>query len=258
MIGLIFVLFIFLYLLFGFFLYGYIRGWGPGKGKSLLITLVLMLGIPFGDVIPGKLYMRYLCAAKSGFVFKKTIDVPGYSVGDRYFLGCSSTCVEELKEWHRLSTPKFIESRVIGQKTEAFVEKPGLYRFELIKRNTQRCKTQDYIEQNFPNIFMRYALPEGYCIFSQRIESSTADYIVKEWKWDTNYSRLLGISRVRTLVQEKDSGDILGSNTGFIHRGGWLRRWLAGFMAVGQPDKCLDKGDFGFTWSVLRGVFKSQ
>ena len=258
MIGLLFVLFIILYLLFGYFLYGYIRGWGPGKRNALIITLVIMLGVPFGDVIPGKLYMRYLCEAESGLDVKKTVDVAGYSVGDRYFLGCSATCVEELKKWHMLNMPIFIESRVTAPRKEAFVDKPGFYRFELIKRNIQKCKTQDYIEHQFPNIFMSYAVPDGHCIYSKKIDRSSASYIVKEWKWDTNYSNLFGIARVRTLVQEKNTGYIVGSNTGFIHKGGWLRRWIAGFMAVGRSDECLDKGKYGFTWSVLRGVFKSH
>ncbi len=258
MIGLLLILFISVYLLFGFFLYGYIRGWGPSKRKSLIITLALMIGVPFGDVIPGKVYMNYLCAVESGIDIKKTIDVSGYSVGDRYFLGCTSTCVEELNKWHKLGKPVFIESQVLGPKKEAFVDMPGLYRFQLTKRNRHQCKTQDDLENQFPIIFMRYVIPEGYCIYSQRIERSSANYVVKEWKWDTNYSKLFGIARVRTLVQEKDSGNIIGSNTGFAHRGGWLRRWLAGFLAVGQPDECLDKGEYGFTWSVLRGVFNSH
>jgi hypothetical protein len=240
MIGLLFVLFIFLYLLFGFFLYGYIRGWGPRKRKSLIITLVLMIGVPFGDVIPGKLYMNYLCATESGIDIKYTIDAPGYSVGDRYFLGCTSTCVEELKKWHILGKPVFIESQVLVPKIEAFVDMPGLYRFQLIRRNKHQCKIQDDLEHQYPILIKRYEIPEGYCIYSQRIERLSTNYVVKKWKWDTNYSKLFGIARVRTLVQEKNSGNIMGSNTGFTHRGGWLRRWLAGFLAVGQPDECLD------------------
>ena len=225
MIGLLLILFISLYLLFGYFLYGYIRGWGPGKKKSLLITLVIMLGVPFGDVIPGKLYLRHLCSTESGVEVHRTINVSGYSVGDRYFLGCTSSCVETLKKWHDLGRQMYIESIVTGPKKEYFVDKPGLYRFELVRRNKKLCVTQDDLARDYPVYFNRYRIPEGLCIYSNRIDKPSADYIVKEWQWDTNYSKLFGIARVQSLVADKYTGNIVGSNTGFTHKGGWLRRW---------------------------------
>ena len=258
MIGLLLVLFISLYLVFGFFLYGYIRGWGSGKIKSLIITLVIMIGIPFGDVIPGKVYLKYLCATESGIDIDKTIDVSGYSVGDRYFLGCTSSCVEILKKWKRLGRRMFIESQVTGPKKEYFVDMPGIYRFQLVSRNQVLCTTQDDLARHYPIYFKRYKIPEGYCIYSKRIDNPSANYLVKEWHWDTNYSQLFGIARVRSLVEDKETENILGSNTGFTHKGGWLRRWFAGFMAVGKPDECIDRGEYGFTWSVLRSVFSSH
>ena len=258
MIGLIFILFISLYLLFGYFLYGYIRGWGPGKRKSAIITLVIMLGIPFGDVIPGKIYLKYLCATESGINISRTIDVSGYYVGDRYFLGCTSTCVEELKKWHKLGKNIFIESQVLGPRSEAFVDKPGLYRFQLVKKSEAECTVQDSLKRQYPIYLKKYRIPDGYCIYSKKIEKPSTGYLVKEWQWDSNYSRLFGIAKVRSLVEDIDTGSILGSNTGFVHKGGWLRRWFSGFVAVGHPDECIDRDEYGFTWSVLRGVFNSH
>lgn len=258
MIGLLFFLFILLYLLFGYFLYGYIRGWGPGKRKSLIITLVIMLGVPFGDVIPGKVYLKYLCATESGINISRTIDVSGYYVADRYFLGCASTCVEELKNWHKLGKHLFIESQVLAPRIEAFVEKPGFYRFQMVRKSEELCTVQDSLMQQYPVYFEKYRIPEGYCIYGEKIEKPSTDYIAMEWQWDTNYSKLSGIARVRSLVENIGTGNILGSNTGFVHMGGWLRRWFAGFMALGNPDECIDHGEYGFTWSVLRGVFNSN
>ena len=258
MIGLLFVLFAVLYLLFGYFLYGYIRGWGPGKRNALIITLVIMLGVPFGDVIPGKVYLKYLCATESGINISRTIDVSGYYVGDRYFLGCTSTCVEELKKWHKLGKHLFIESQVLGPRNEAFVNKPGFYRFQLVRKNEGLCTVQDSLMREYPIYFKKYRIPVGYCIYSKKVEKPSSDYLVKAWQWDSNYSQLFGIARVRSLVEDKDTGSFLGSNTGFAHKGGWLRRWFTGFVAVGQPDECIDRGEYGFTWSVLIGVFNSH
>jgi hypothetical protein len=186
------------------------------------------------------------------------MNVSGYYVGDRYFLGCTSTCIEILKKWHDLGRHMFVESQVTGPKEEYFVDMPGIYRFQLVMRNNDLCKTQDELRHHYPIYFNKYRIPEGYCIYSKKIEEPSAEYIVKEWHWDTNYSQLFGIARVRSLVQHKDTGDIVGSNTGFTHKGGWLRRWIAGFMAVGKPDECIEHGEYGFTWSVLRGVFNSH
>jgi hypothetical protein len=258
MIGLLFILFTLLYLLFGYFLYGYIRGWGPGKVKSLLITLVILVGVPFGDVIPGKLYLKNLCETQAGIDIRKTIDAPGYYVGDQYFLGCTAACVEKLIKWHELGEEMFVESQVTAPKTEFFANKPGMYRFRLVKRSTDLCAKQDNLMAQYPPYFKKLIDLEKYCIHSENIAEPSAEYRVKEWHWDTNYSRLLGIARVRTLVQKIENGEIVGSNTGFSHKGGWLRRWVSGFMSVGQPDECIDDGDYGFSWSVLRGVFANK
>jgi hypothetical protein len=152
----------------------------------------------------------------------------------------------------------FVESQVTGPKKEYFVDMPGLYRFQLVRRNKELCTTQDDLARHYPVYFKRYRIPEGYCIYSKKIEKLSADYLVKEWQWDTNYSQLFGIARVQSLVNDKDTGNIVGSNTGFTHKGGWLRRWLAGFVAVGNPDECIDRGEYGFTWSVLRSVFNNH
>ncbi len=135
MIGFLFVLFIFLYLLFGFFLYGYIRGWGPGKRKSLLITLFLMLGIPFGDVIPGKLYLSYLCSKDGRDKINEVVHASGYScAGSTTRTGCGQGCIQRLQEWRKAGKPMFIEAYVSNPKEYNFVDKPGYYRFELVER----------------------------------------------------------------------------------------------------------------------------
>jgi hypothetical protein len=138
------------------------------------------------------------------------------------------------------------------------VDMPGLYRFQLVRRNKELCTTQDNLARHYPVYYKRYNIPAGYCVYSKRIEKSSVDIIVKEWQWDRNYSQLFGIARVRTLVQDKVTGNILGSNIGFTHKGGWLRRWFAGFVPVGNPDECINRGEYGFTWSVLRGVFNNH
>ncbi len=255
MIGIIFFGTILLYLIFGFFLYGYIRGWGPGRRKALIITLVLMIGIPFGDVIPGKLYLAYVCHSNSGIEIYDGVEAEGYSVGDDYSLGCGALCVEALVKWHALGKSMFIESEVINYTDYVFGESPGVYRFQLVRRNDHICKKQDSIKLNYPAAFNRYRIPEGYCVEARIIDSLSADYLVQHIKWDGSYSKLFGIAKVRASVTESGTGRILGENIGFTHRGGWLRRWVAGALAVGQPDECIDQGDYGFTWSVLRGVF---
>jgi len=255
MIGIIFFGSILLYLVFGFFLYGYIRGWGPGRKKALIITLVLMIGVPYGDVIPGKLYLAYVCHREGGIAINESVDVAGYSVGDDYSLGCGALCVEALVKWHGLGKSMFIESEVTANRDYIFGDGPGLYRFQLVSRNDEVCKKQDYIKLNYPAAFDRYRIPDDYCLEARMVESLSAEYMVQEGKWDRNYSKLFGVARVKASVTESNTGRVLGENIGFTHRGGWLRRWIAGALAVGQPDECIDQGDYGFTWSVLRGVF---
>jgi hypothetical protein len=236
-------------------LYGYIRGWGPGRKKALIITLVLMIGVPFGDVLPGKLYLAYVCHREGGIAINESVDVAGYSVGDDYSHGCGSLCVEALVKWHALGKPMFIESKVTGRRDYIFGEGPSLYRFQLVSRNDEVCKKQDDIKLNYPAAYNNYRIPDGYCVEAKKIDKSMSSHLLINGKWERNYSRLFGIARVRTRVAELNTGRVLGENTGFTHKGGWLRRWIAGALAVGQPDECIDQGDYGFTWSVLRGVF---
>ena len=255
MIGIIFFGAILLYLVFGFFLYGYIRGWGPGRRKALIITLVLLVGVPFGDVIPGKLYLAYLCQKEGGIEINESVNAAGYYVGDDYSLGCGALCVEALVKWNALGKSMFIESDVIGHREYVFGEGPGLYRFQLVSRNGEVCKKQDYIKLNYPAVHKRYRIPDGYCVGARKIDKVAASYLVIEGQWNRNFSKLFGIARVRAIVMDLNTGRTLGVNNGFTHKGGWLRRWIAGALAVGQPDECIDQGDYGFTWSVLRGVF---
>ncbi|MDH3561001.1 MAG: hypothetical protein OEN52_08640, partial [Gammaproteobacteria bacterium] len=161
MIGIIFFGSILLYLVFGFFLYGYIRGWGPGRKKALIITLVLMIGVPFGDVIPGKLYLAYVCKKEGGVQIKSRVDVPGYLALDDYSFGCGSGCIQMLRSWMTAGKPMFIEVLVEYPKEHNFVDEPGYYRFELVKRISEACSLHDLLAKKYQIRFSHYVVPDG-------------------------------------------------------------------------------------------------
>ena len=73
---------------------------------------------------------------------------------------------------------------------EYFVDKPGLYRFQLVVRNNVPCAAQESLIIQYPAFFNIPGAHDGYCIHSQRIDRPSSEYIVKEWKWDTNYSQI--------------------------------------------------------------------
>ena len=238
MIGLLFVLFVFLYLLFGIFLYGYIRGWGPGKRKSLLITLVLMLGIPFGDVIPGKLYLSYLCHKDGGIRINEVVHASGYLALDDYSYGCGQGCIQRLQEWRKAGKPMFIEAYVSNPKEYNFVDKPGYYRFELVERTPERCARYDAVGAKYPIRFGNIKMPDEYCLSAKAIRNPISKYTVESWARDTDISGFLGIVADHAYIRRISSGDILGSATQFTYLGGWLRRSISDVIAFGHPDQC--------------------
>jgi hypothetical protein len=255
MIGLIFVLFIFLYLLFGFFLYGYIRGWGPGKGKSLLITLVLMLGIPFGDVIPGKLYLAYVCGKEGGIKIHEVVHASGYLALDDYSYGCGQSCIHRLQEWQKAGKPMFIEAYVDNAKEYNFVDKPGYYRFELVKRTRENCVRYDAMGRKYPIRFGNIKMPDKYCLSVVSIRNPISRYTVESWVRDFDKSQFLGIVADHAYIRRIANGEILASATQFTHLGGWLRRSIAKTIAFGQPDQCPSNMRYALGWKLMKWTF---
>ena len=213
MIGLLFVLFAVLYLLFGYFLYGYIRGWGPGKKKSMIITLVIMVGVPFGDVIPGKLYLAYVCRKDGGIKINETVHTPGYLALDGYSYGCGQGCIQKLLKWKRHDKPMFIETFVDAPKEYNFVDIPGYYRFELVERSQGKCALHDALSDKYPIRFANYKMPELYCIFSSSIETPIAEYTVESWIRDYHVSDMLGITADHAYIRRRSAGDVVASAT---------------------------------------------
>jgi hypothetical protein len=254
-IGFLFILFIFLYLLFGFFLYGYIRGWGPSKRKALLITLVLMLGLPFGDVIPGKLYLAYLCQQSGGITINEVVQTPGYLALDDYSYGCGQGCIQRLLEWRKNGTPMFIEAFVDNPKEYNFVDAPGYYRFELVKRTAKKCTRYDSILKKYPIRFSNIDVPEQYCLTAEAIISPSAKFAVQSWIRNNRISRTLGISADHAYIFRISNGERLASATQFIHVGGWLRRSIADVVAFSHPDNCPSGMTYPLGYELMRRTF---
>jgi len=255
MIGLLFLLFIFLYLLFGYFLYGYIRGWGPGKRKALIITLVIMLGVPFGDVIPGKLYLYYICHKDGGIKINEVVHTTGYLALDGYSYGCGQGCIQKLLEWNRLGKPMFIETFVDTPKEYNFVDKPGYYRFELVERSPEKCALHDSLRVKYPIRFANYKLPDRYCISSSIIETPNAEYTVESWNRDYHVSDMLGVTADHAFIRRRSTGEVVASATQFTHLGGWLRRSIANAIAVGHPEQCPANMTYALGSELMRLTF---
>jgi hypothetical protein len=255
MIGLLFVLFIFLYLLFGFFLYGYIRGWGPSKRKSLIITLVLMIGVPFGDVIPGKLYMSYVCRQEGGIKINEVVHTNGYLALDGYTYGCEQSCIQRLRDWQKAGKPMFIEAHVDYPKEYNFVDKPGYYRFELVERTPEKCALHDLLKAKYPIRFSNYKLPDRYCLSAKMIEKPISGYTVESWNRNYHVSDIMGVVADHAYIRRKSTGEIVAGATQYTHLGGWLRRSIANAMAVGQPDQCPANMTYALGPELMRLTF---
>jgi hypothetical protein len=255
MIGLLLVLFISLYLVFGFFLYGYIRGWGPGKIKSLIITLVIMIGIPFGDVIPGKLYLYYICHKDGGIKINEVVRTSGYLALDSYSYGCGQGCIQRLREWQKLGKPMFIEAYVDNPREYNFVDKPGYYRFELVERTQDKCALYDSLRVKYPNRFSNFMLPDWYCISANTIESPISEYSIESWNRDYHVSDIMGVTADHAFIRRRSTGEIVASASQYTHRGGWLRRSIANAIAVGQPDQCPTNMTYALGSEIMRLTF---
>jgi hypothetical protein len=255
MIGLLFILFTLLYLLFGYFLYGYIRGWGPGKVKSLLITLVILVGVPFGDVIPGKLYLAYVCHKDGGIKVNEVVNTQGYLVLDDYSYGCDRGCIRKLEEWRRLGKPMFIEAFVMYPKESNFVDKPGYYRFELVERTPENCALQDKLNNKYPIRFSNFKIANDYCVISRAIDSPSSNYTVESWNYHNNVSSVMGIVVDRAYIRQRSTGTVLASAARYTHVGGWLRRAIANSLAVGHPDQCPENMSYPLGSELMRLTF---
>ena len=82
-----------LYLVAGYFVYQLFIDLGFRKNIALLISGILMIVVPFGDVLPGRLYTKYLCYQDGGVKINKVADTDGYLALDNYLYGCGSGCV---------------------------------------------------------------------------------------------------------------------------------------------------------------------
>ena len=255
MIGLLFILFFCLYLLFGYFLYGYISGWGSGKRKSLIIALVIMLGIPFGDVIPGKLYLYYICHKEGGIKINEVVHTSGYLALDGYSYGCGQGCIQILREWKNLGRPMFIEAFVDNPKDYNFVDRPGYYRFELVERRPEKCALHDSLRVKYPIRFSNYKLSKGYCVYAEKINKPISGYTIESWNRDNHVSDILGIIADHAYIHRRSTGEIVASATQFTHVGGWLRRSIAKAVAVGQPDQCPSKMYYALGAELIRLTF---
>jgi hypothetical protein len=256
MIGLLFVLFAVLYLLFGYFLYGYIRGWGPGKKKSMIITLVIMVGVPFGDVIPGKLYLAYVCRKDGGIKINETVHTPGYLALDGYSYGCGQGCIQKLLEWKRHDKPMFIETFVDAPKEYNFVDRPGYYRFELVERSQGKCALHDALSDKYPIRFRGHDAAGTYCISALAIEHVTANYSVELSVRDYHVSDLLGIISDNTYIRRISDGSIISSATRFTYLGGWVQRTLSNILSGGVGEQCPSGLSHGFRSELMELTFK--
>ena len=255
MIGLLFVLFVFLYLLFGFFLYGYIRGWGPGKRKSLLITLVLMLGIPFGDVIPGKLYLSYLCHKDGGIRINEVVHASGYLALDDYSYGCGQGCIQRLQEWRKAGKPMFIEAYVSNPKEYNFVDKPGYYRFELVERTPERCARYDAVGAKYPIRFGNIKMTGEYCLVSKEIDLPTSDYSVELWARDNRVSDYFGIISDNAYIRRMVNNRLVSQARRYTHLGGWVQRSLTNILSGGVGEYCPADLSHEFRFELMRRTF---
>ena len=256
MIGIIFFGIILLYLVFGFFLYGYIRGWGPGRRKALIITLVLMIGVPFGDVIPGKLYLAYVCQKEGGIRINSRANVSGYFALDDYSFGCGGGCIQMLRSWNEDGKPMFIEVFVEYPKEHNFVDKPGYYRFELIKRTSEFCALHDALARKYSIRFSHYVVPDGYCVSSKRISEISAQYSVEARARDRHVSDLFGVVADHSYIREIASGEVIASATRVTHLGGWLRRSISKAIAVGKPAQCPQDMTYALGSRLMEMVFE--
>jgi hypothetical protein len=257
MIGLLLVLFIFLYLLFGFFLYGYIRGWGPSKRKSLIITLVLMIGVPFGDVIPGKLYMSYVCRQEGGIKINEVVHTNGYLALDGYTYGCEQSCIQRLRDWQKAGKPMFIEAHVDYPKEYNFVDKPGYYRFELVERTPEKCALHDLLKAKYPIRFSSYQISGGYCLSVRAIYRPTADYSVELLAHDYHVSDLLGIISDNAYIRRITDNKIISEATRYTHLGGWIQRSLSNVLSGGVGEYCPSRLSHGFRSQLMELTFKN-
>jgi hypothetical protein len=255
MIGILFLLFIILYLLFGYFLYGYIRGWGPGKRNALIITLFIMLGVPFGDVIPGKIYLYYICHKDGGIKINEVVHTSGYLALDGYSYGCGQGCIQKLREWKKLGKPMFIEAFVDTPKEYNFVDKPGYYRFELVERTPEKCALYDSLRIKYPVRFSNYKLSNEYCISAEKIDKPISAYTVESWNRDNHVSDIMGIVADHAYIRRRPTDEIVSSATQYTHLGGWLRRSIANAIAVGQPDQCPANMNYALGPELMRLTF---
>ena len=256
MIGLLLVLFISLYLVFGFFLYGYIRGWGSGKIKSLIISLVIMIGIPFGDVIPGKLYLYYICHKDGGIKINEVVRTSGYLALDSYSYGCGQGCIQRLREWQKLGKPMFIEAYVDNPREYNFVDKPGYYRFELVERTPEKCAVYDSLKVKYPIRFSNYKISREYCISVRTISQPTADYSVELLAHDYHVANLFGIISDNTYIRRVATNEIISEATRFTHLGGWVQRSLSDVLSGGLGEYCPPNLSHGFRSKLMELTFK--
>lgn len=256
MIGIIFFGIILLYLVFGIFLYGYIRGWGPGRKKALIITLALMIGVPFGDVIPGKLYLAYLCWKEGGIEIKSRIRVSGYLALDDYAFGCGGGCIHRLRKWISSGKPMYIEAQVKYPKKHNFVDEPGYYRFELVERSYGLCAQHDSLASEYPVRFSNYAIPNNYCVSSKRIRELDAEYSVEAWARDRHAPKFLGVVSDNAYISKIATGELMASATRFTHEGGWVRRSISNAIAVGNPSQCHGEIPYALGEGLMDMVFE--
>jgi len=144
-------------------------------------VIAIFILIPTWDIIPGKLYFKYVCEKEGGMKFYKTVELPA-------------------EYWDEQGKPKFLN-------------KQGYPDLKLMKEKLYE--------------------PAG------RIEQ---------------YSTVLEIDKVTSLVKERASQDVLAEVTTFHLWGGWVSR---NFSPHNTAISCEFIQDYDFSRNFYGGLFKA-
>ena len=78
-----------------------------------------------------------------------------------------------------------------------------------------------------------------------------ADQFVETSKFDRKFFPFLGIEKIESTIQDKQTGEVLGEAANFSYRGGWLSRFL---FDGGEATLCPDYRYFGERSVMWRAV----
>lgn len=207
-----------------------------GRAGATIVTLGLTLLVLFWDVIPARISLNRLCESNGGQQIHQVVQANGYYEENDYSTGCDLGCMQRLGGYGT-GIHFFYETNVNKPEIRNLSTEQGLYRFYLGKEGDPNC---DLYNKSLMSGKIKHSsyVPGDSCVASEKINMPAAKYEFDRFKIINDISDIFNIRVARSVIRDRESGDIIAEANEYLYYGGWLVSWANNIVGAGNPLHC--------------------